>query len=475
MLDIVRAMGNRDTAMFFDLENVLGGYGKNLSSRLEQVSLPAIVQAIRQHGGTAGVIKEFAVKRAYADWSVTRLASLRRQLVEQGIEPRQTFAFGSQGKTNAADVELVIDVLDLAYMRPEISTFVIVSGDGGFGTLVRKLHEFGKTVVIGAYERDTSRGLRAVCDYFVDLSSADLLESSEPVESTSEATPETVQTPIARNGAIAPTRDYSTNSSADGSASPVNTLTISEIIDDAVAQVGDLSQHPILERATLLINHVIGIDTLQETIRDDGLNVTYVPPILGQIARDEMLQEFGKLSRLLSAAQAGAAWCLAKKVNKSGVYALVYRDSIPLGMSPMSDQAIPSIAERAGFQLMRARLPLPEPIDDLYTVMNALEVAPIRAEGQLRQEVIDRMIADDLASDIPVDSIKRCLSVLLTAGTLALGGPGHSQTDRIHVQKLSTEELMLNSVRAAVIAALVEGGIDGVSYWQELTGEIVSG
>ena len=46
----------------------------------------------------------------------------------------------------------MIDAIDLAYTRPALTTFVIVSGvDGGFSSLVKKLHELGKSVVVCAY------------------------------------------------------------------------------------------------------------------------------------------------------------------------------------------------------------------------------------------------------------------------------------------------------------------------------------
>ena len=78
------------------------------------------------------------------------MGTLRREMTENGIEPRQIFAFDAAGKKNAADIELVIDALDLAYTRPGITTFVVVTRDGGFSSLGRKLHELGKAVVVCA-------------------------------------------------------------------------------------------------------------------------------------------------------------------------------------------------------------------------------------------------------------------------------------------------------------------------------------
>jgi uncharacterized LabA/DUF88 family protein len=181
----------RDTALFFDLENLLDGYSDGLSTRVRMVSVPKIVALIKEKTQETGLAHEYAVKRAYANWTMSQLGRLRRDLLAEGIEPRQTFAFGEGGKANAADVELVIDALEVAYTLPAVTTFVVVSGDGGFGTLVRKLHEFGKAVVVCADNQKTSKSLRAVADCFVAL---------DPVESEqSESTARPHSTPRRRS------------------------------------------------------------------------------------------------------------------------------------------------------------------------------------------------------------------------------------------------------------------------------------
>jgi NYN domain len=47
--------------------------------------------------------------------------------------------------------------------------FVIVSGDGAFASLAKKLHQQGKTAIGCAYENHTNRVFAAVCDYFIWL------------------------------------------------------------------------------------------------------------------------------------------------------------------------------------------------------------------------------------------------------------------------------------------------------------------
>jgi hypothetical protein len=100
------------------------------------------------------------------------MATLRREMTENGVEPRQIFAYDGAAKKNAADIELVIDALDIAYSRPGINTFAVVTRDGWFSALGRKLHELGKAVVACA-DDDCSKALRAVADAFVSLPAPD--------------------------------------------------------------------------------------------------------------------------------------------------------------------------------------------------------------------------------------------------------------------------------------------------------------
>ena len=46
----------RDTALVFDLENVVDGYGAGLGARLERVSVPDIVDRITEVGRESGLI-----------------------------------------------------------------------------------------------------------------------------------------------------------------------------------------------------------------------------------------------------------------------------------------------------------------------------------------------------------------------------------------------------------------------------------
>jgi hypothetical protein len=92
---------------------------------------------------------------------------MRGEITSMGINPIQVFGFSRQPIKNAADFQLVIDAIHLANLHASIEVFVIVSGDGGFAALAKKLHEYGKTVIGCAYPGSTSQILQAICDDFV--------------------------------------------------------------------------------------------------------------------------------------------------------------------------------------------------------------------------------------------------------------------------------------------------------------------
>ncbi|MGI9213080.1 MAG: NYN domain-containing protein [Methylococcaceae bacterium] len=150
------------SAVFFDIENLLKGYSFS-QQLITNLSLEVILESVKSGNNLEGM----AVLKAYANWSDPRLAVMRGEINELGIDPVQVFGFSREQKKNAADIQLAIDAIDLAHIRPAIDTFVIVSGDGGFAALAKKLHEYGKTVIGCAYRNTTNNVFRAVCDGFV--------------------------------------------------------------------------------------------------------------------------------------------------------------------------------------------------------------------------------------------------------------------------------------------------------------------
>lgn len=153
-----------NTAIFYDIENLLKGY--NMPKQyINNISLKNIFKEVEK----IPKVKRILVQKAYANWSDSRLSVMKKDINELGIEPVQIFGFSFYQKKNAADIQLAVDAIDLAYVRSNIDIFVIVSGDGGFSAVARKLHEYGKYVIACGYKSSTNQILESMCDYFIGI------------------------------------------------------------------------------------------------------------------------------------------------------------------------------------------------------------------------------------------------------------------------------------------------------------------
>ncbi|BAY79778.1 hypothetical protein NIES25_62660 (plasmid) [Nostoc linckia NIES-25] len=157
--NIKKSSQHFNTAILYDIENLTMG-NKNPNFNF---SLTKIIQNIKQ----IELVDKIAIQCAYADWSNSNLKTIKSDVQKLGIEPIQIFGFSFQ--RNAADIQLTIDAVELIHSRPSLQVFVIVSGDGAFASLAKKLHEYGKTVIGCAYKNQTNKVLAAVCDYFISI------------------------------------------------------------------------------------------------------------------------------------------------------------------------------------------------------------------------------------------------------------------------------------------------------------------
>ncbi|MGL4411221.1 MAG: NYN domain-containing protein [Bacteroidales bacterium] len=154
-----------NTAIFYDIENLTKGYrfGKEIEQNL---SLKKIHKAIMR----SRLIERISFQRAYANWAEPRMHFMRNEILELAIDATQVFGITSTGGIkNVADIQLTVDVIDILHTHPHIETFVIVSGDGGYASLVKKLHEYGKSVIGCGYAKSTNRIFEAVCDDFIEI------------------------------------------------------------------------------------------------------------------------------------------------------------------------------------------------------------------------------------------------------------------------------------------------------------------
>ncbi len=154
-----------NAALLIDFDNVTMGIRSDLQTELRNLLSSDIISG------------KVAVQRAYADWR--RYPQYIVPLSESSIDLIFAPAYGSS-KKNATDIRLAVDAIELVFTRPEIGTYILLSGDSDFSSLVLKLKEYGK-YVIGVGIRESSSDLLVQnCDEYYSYNAlAGLVKASD--------------------------------------------------------------------------------------------------------------------------------------------------------------------------------------------------------------------------------------------------------------------------------------------------------
>ena len=177
-------------ALLIDFDNVTLGVRSDLTKELKDLLNSDIIRG------------KVAVQRAYADWR--RYPQYVVPLSERSIDLIWATAVGPT-KKNATDIRLAVDAIELVFTRPEIGTFIILSGDSDFSSLVIKLKEYGK-YVIGVGIRDSASDLLIQnCDEYYSYNELAGLTKESEVPSVQRDPWELVQEAVGqmvRNGDV---------------------------------------------------------------------------------------------------------------------------------------------------------------------------------------------------------------------------------------------------------------------------------
>src|SRR5512133_3043081 len=155
-------------AVFVDYDNIEIGVKSTLRREFE-VSL--VLDALKERG-------DIVAKFAYANWG--RQEGATRQMAENAIQMVQRVPSPRRDK-NAADINLALDALEMAFTHDHVNAFAIISGDSDFIPLVNKLKEYGKTVFVVGGKAFTSTILQQNCHEFVSFESLLNVEHSAPM------------------------------------------------------------------------------------------------------------------------------------------------------------------------------------------------------------------------------------------------------------------------------------------------------
>jgi len=152
-------------ALLIDFDNVTMGMRSDLSKELKTLLGSDVIKG------------KVSVQRAYADWR--RYPQYIVPLSEASVDLIFAPAYGSN-KKNATDIRMAIDAVELVFTRPEIGTYILLTGDSDFSSLVLKLKEYGKYVIGVGIQESTSDILVQNCDeYYSYTTLAGLRKTTE--------------------------------------------------------------------------------------------------------------------------------------------------------------------------------------------------------------------------------------------------------------------------------------------------------
>ncbi|HEX2205802.1 MAG TPA: NYN domain-containing protein, partial [Longimicrobium sp.] len=156
----------RNAALLIDFDNITLGVRSDLGKELRTLLNSEIF---------AGKV---AVRRAYADWR--RYPSYVVPLTEASVDLIFAPAYGTS-KKNATDLRMAVDAIELAFMRPEIGTFILLTGDSDFTSCVVKLKEYGKYVIgVGMRESSSDLLIQNCDEYYSYHALSGLTREGEP-------------------------------------------------------------------------------------------------------------------------------------------------------------------------------------------------------------------------------------------------------------------------------------------------------
>jgi uncharacterized protein (TIGR00288 family) len=141
-------------AVFIDFDNVEIGVKSTLGA---QFDIGLVLEAIKERG-------EIVTKIAYSDWK--RAGDYSRLLTQHAIRMVQR-NFTPGGDKNGADITMALDALEMAFTHDHINAFVIVGGDSDFISLVEKLKQYGRRVIVVGGRQFTSLTMQRNCHEFI--------------------------------------------------------------------------------------------------------------------------------------------------------------------------------------------------------------------------------------------------------------------------------------------------------------------
>ena len=160
---------DRRAAVFVDYENLYTGLQRRLDRRAApgdhvKEALEELSRYLFEDGGTQPVLT-----RAYADFGVLSSETntpIERDLYQLGVQTRYVPTLVQQ---NASELHLCVEAVDVLHRRPDVHTFVVVTGDRSYTPLVQMLRSYGRRILVVALDTPPSGNSSLEDDVQFDL------------------------------------------------------------------------------------------------------------------------------------------------------------------------------------------------------------------------------------------------------------------------------------------------------------------
>ncbi|WAR43573.1 NYN domain-containing protein [Methylomonas rapida] len=137
-------------AVFVDAENV--------TNWIKHDGVRLLMEELNQYG-------QIIIRRAYGVWSKPNLAMHQAAINQSGFELIHCY-HPVTGK-NTADIQMTVDVIECAWQLPNITCFVLVTGDSDFTPVFRRLREMDKDVIGVGQHSTLSECVKTSCTRFI--------------------------------------------------------------------------------------------------------------------------------------------------------------------------------------------------------------------------------------------------------------------------------------------------------------------
>lgn len=153
----------QEVALFIDFDNIRYGFLNTYGCEPEPLEL---MEMVREYG-------RVVTATAYADFT-EHPSHFRRSMEVAGIMPRDIPKRKTGSPKSSAAMVMLMDVVDCLLDRPDVATYVLMTGNSDFIRVVaRARHRFAKQVIVAGVPGTTSQDLIDSADDHVPLAGSE--------------------------------------------------------------------------------------------------------------------------------------------------------------------------------------------------------------------------------------------------------------------------------------------------------------